>query len=95
MKEVQAALNLFVSYLDGDLLETELISRLAGLPQPVLEALPDGPTKERVLHLKKNLSGTVVLFCGITREEVEQRAAGGSPAAQAILSAVDPTDSES
>lgn len=78
------ALSLFTSFLDGNLLEVELVSGLAQLPGRILEALPDGPTKERVLQLKAAGSGTLTLFGGITIDEINTRAANGSPAAEAM-----------
>lgn len=82
--EVLSVLSLFISYLDGNLLEVELVSGLSRLPRRTLSLLPDGPTKAEALRLKAAGNGTLELFGGITVTEINKRAANGSPAAEAM-----------
>lgn len=104
MDETVKALRLFTHYHNGLLTDAELVGQLAELPREVLELLPDGPTpetswpppkepgiKERALELKTaaERGETIRIFGGITEDEVRQKMAEGSPAAQAISQAVE------
>ena len=83
---MEQAIVYFTQYMDGNLLETELISRLSDMSQDVVDVLPEGNTKKAVLRLRRARDQEVLLlFGGITRKELDQQAVQGSPAAQAIL----------
>jgi len=81
------ALQLLVGYHDGRLTDGELVTRLSELPRRTLQLFPNGDLKTKILEVKAAVERgeTFIISGGITKAEVEERAAKGSPAAQAIL----------